>query len=191
MRLSIDKRLRRMALTTSSFYGGETRKRLVAEERDTKQGLGIDTPEDEVLNGGTAASEPRRSFSLPSWKPARTSVSSLHSSSLTDCPTLQGHPCSTDIPNTSSVESRSPSAELGEQETDRILAVKEHVDVNVTPEFSCSYGGGGGGAEEEREKTKEGRKLFPLFDTMTWAKQSHQVGHTPKGNAPLRKRGVE
>ena len=75
-------------------------------------------------------------------------------------------------------------------ETDPILAVKEHVDVDVTPEFSSSYGGGGGKAEE-REKTKERRKLFPLFDTMTWAKQSQQEGQTPKGNAPLRKRCVE
>ena len=177
-----------MALATTSFYGGETRKRLAAEERDTKQALGIDTPEDEVLSGGTAACEPPRS-SLHPCKPA--SVPPLHSSSLTDCPTLQRHSSSTEVPNTSSVESRSPSAELGEHETDRILAVKEHVDVNVTPEFSCSFGGGGGGAEEEREKTKEGRKLFPLFDTMTWAKQAQQEGQTPKGNAPLRKRCVE
>ena len=41
--------------------------------------------------------------------------------------TLQGHSSSTEVPNTSSVESRSPTAELGEHETDLILAVKEHV----------------------------------------------------------------
>lgn len=171
-----------MALATTSFYGGETRKRLAAEERDTKQALGIDTPEDEVLIGGTAAVEPPRSSLYP-CKPA--SVAPLYSSSLADCHTFQGHSCSTQVQSTSSVESRSPSAELGERETDRILAVQEHVD--VTPEFN----GGGGGAEEEREKTKEGRKLFPLFDTMTWSKQVQQEGHTPKGNAPLRKRCVE
>ena len=178
-----------MALATTSFYGGETRKRLAAEERDTKQGPGIDTPEYEVLSGGTAADGPPRSFSLHPCKPS--SAPPLYSSCLTDCPTLQGHSSSTEVPNTSSVESQSPSAELGELETDPTLAVKKHVDVDVTPEFSCSYGGGGGRAEEEREKTKEGRKLFPLFDTMTWTKQAQQEGHTPKGNAPIRKRCVE
>ena len=63
--------------------------------------------------------------------------------------------------------------------------------MEATPEFTCSYGGGEGRAEEEREKKKEGRKLFPLFDTMTWTKQAQQEGHTPKGNAPLRKRCVD
>ena len=138
------------------------------------------TPEDEVLNGGTAASETPRSFSLPFCKPARTSAPSLHSSSLTDCPTSQGYSCFTEVPNTSSVKSRSPSAELGALETDPILAVKKHVDVEATPAFSCSYGEGGGRAAEERENKKEGCKLFPLFDTMTWTKQAQQEGHTKR-----------
>ena len=175
-------------MATASFYRRETAQRLAAEEQGMKQPPGMYTPKDNVPNGGMTADEPSCSLSLPACKSPRTSVPPLLS--CNDCPSQHGCSCSAEVPNTSSAHSQSPSADL-EHKTDPILALKERADVDVTPEFSFNFGGGGEGADEVREKAKEVRKLFPLFDVMTWSRQARQAGQTPKGNAPSRKRWVD
>ena len=128
-------------------------------------------------------------------EPPRTSSVSLRSPSRNDYPAQQGYSCSAEAPNKSSPEYQSPSVER-EHEAETIPKECSCVCVDTTPEFGCNFGGGGGGGTtEEREKTKEVRKLFPLFYATTWTKQARHAGHTPshdvQENGTSRKRWVE
>lgn len=171
-----------MALATSSFYGGQT---------SQQHSLGVETSECNILNGGTAINNPTPSLSHTSRGPPTTSLVHLHSSSHNGSPVPQGYTNATFAGHEDSPGGQSPNVEKKDEGT--VTTLKECKGVDVTPEVVPICGGEGG--EKETEKPKEVRKLFPLFDMTTWARQAQQAGHTSsrivKGNAPSRKRWVE
>lgn len=167
-----------MALAASSFYGGQT---------SEQHSLAVETSENNILNGGTTINNPTPSLSHTSREPARTTLVPLHSSDNVS-PVQLGYTNATFVENEDSPEGLSPSDEGKDEGAVTIL--KECKGVDVTPEVVPI-----GGGEKEIEKPNEVRKLFPLFDMTTWARQARQMGHASsrigKGNAPSRKRWVE